>query len=161
MGGIGVVLAMMGVIACPISSGDTAFRSARLTIADWLGIDQKDWKKRLYLTVPLLACGVLVSRLDYTAIWNYFASTNQILAMIVLWAASMYLVRNGKKPYITVVPAAFMSAVTMTFCFKSPLYFGKITALVGVADMIGIALAVIFLALFLTKVKKANVTTLK
>lgn len=160
MGGIGIVLAMLGVIACPISSGDTAFRSARLTLADWLKIDQKDWKKRLYLTVPLLGCGVLVSQLDYTAIWNYFASTNQILAMIVLWTASMYLVKNGKKPYITVIPATFMSAVTMTFCFKSPLYFGGISALAGAADVIGLVLAAAFLVLFILKAKKATVETL-
>lgn len=156
MGGIGIVLAMLGVIACPISSGDTAFRSARLTLADWLNIDQQDWKKRLLLTVPLLGCGVLVSQLDYTSIWNYFASTNQILAMIVLWTASMYLVKNGKKPYITAIPATFMSAVTMTFVFKSPLYLGRISAIASMANILGIALAAIFLALFCVKASKAS-----
>ena len=156
MGGVGVVLAMLGVIACPISSGDTAFRSARLTLADWLRIDQKDWKKRLALTVPLLGLGVLVSQLDYTAIWNYFASTNQVLAMVVLWTASMYLVRSGRKPYIAAVPAAFMSAVTMTFCFQSPLYFGRIAFLARYADIIGILFAAAFLALFCVKAKRTK-----
>jgi len=156
MGGFGIVLAMLGVIACPISSGDTAFRSARLTIADWFKIDQKDMKKRLYITVPLLGIGVLVSQLDYTAIWNYFASTNQILAMIVLWTAGMFLVKNGKKPYIAIVPATFMSAVTMTFVFKSPLYLGGIGALAGAANIIGIVLAVAFLCLFIVAAKKAK-----
>lgn len=91
MGGVGAILAMKGVIACPISSGDTAFRSARLTVADALHLDQKSYKNRLILTLPLLLLGVLVSQLDYTSIWNYFASTNQILAAIVLWTAAMYL----------------------------------------------------------------------
>ena len=71
-----VLLFMLGVIACPISSGDTAFRSARLTLADALHLDQKSYKNRLILTLPLLLLGVLVSQLDYTSIWNYFASTN-------------------------------------------------------------------------------------
>ena len=100
MGGVGIALAMLGVIACPISSGDTAFRSARLTIADALKMDQKSYKNRLILTIPLLALGVLVSQLDYTSIWNYFASTNQILAAIVLWTAAMYL-RGKNKPQFT------------------------------------------------------------
>lgn len=156
MGGFGAVLAVLGVIACPISSGDTAFRSARLTIADWFKIDQKDWKKRLYLTAPLLACGVLVSQLDYNAIWNYFASTNQMLAMIVLWTAAMFLVKNGKKPYIAAVPAAFMSAVTMTFALGSPLYFGKIAFLAKSAKVLGIVIAAVFTALFVVKAKKAS-----
>jgi carbon starvation protein CstA len=151
MGGLGVVLAMLGVIACPISSGDTAFRSARLTLADWFGIDQKDWKKRLYLTLPLLALGVLVSQLDYTTIWNYFAFTNQLLAMVVLWTASMYLVKNGKKPWITVVPATFMSAVTMTYLFCGAECLHLSTT---IAYPAGLILAALFLGLFLTKAKK-------
>lgn len=156
MGGVGVVLAMLGVIACPITSGDTAFRSARLGIADWFGLEQKSFKNRLILTVPLLALGVLVSQLDYTAVWNYFASTNQILAMIVLWTASMYLVKNGKKPYITAIPAVFMSAVTMTFVFQSNLYFGGIGFLSSNAKIIGIVLAVVYLVLFIFAAKKAT-----
>lgn len=156
MGGFGIVLAMLGVIACPISSGDTAFRSARLTLADWFKLDQKDWKKRLLLTVPLLGLGILVSQLDYTAIWNYFASTNQILAMIVLWTAGMYLIKNGRKPYIAIVPAAFMSAVTVTFVCRSDLYLGRIPGLAGIANVIGIVLAAVFLGLFLMKAKQTK-----
>lgn len=156
MGSVGVVLAMLGVIACPITSGDTAFRSARLGIADWFGLEQKSFKNRLILTVPLLALGVLVSQLDYNAVWNYFASTNQILAMIVLWTASMFLVKNGKSPVITAVPATFMSAVTMTFVFQSPLYLGKIGFLASASYVIGIVLAVLFLVLFILAAKKAK-----
>ena len=148
MGGFGIVLAMLGVIACPISSGDTAFRSARLTLADWFGYDQKPMKNRLLLTIPVLGLGVLVSQLDYNSVWNYFASTNQILAMIVLWTASMYLVKNGKNPLITVVPATFMSAVTMTFVMGSPLYLGKIAFLAANATVIGHVIADVFLIIF-------------
>ena len=150
MGGFGIILAMLGVIACPISSGDTAFRSARLTLADWFGLEQKSFKNRLLLTVPLLGIGVVVSQLDYTTIWNYFAFTNQLLAMIVLWTASMYLVKNGKAPWITVAPATFMSAVTMTYFFCGAECLHLSTA---IAYPAGVILAIAFLALFLVKSK--------
>ncbi len=117
MGGIGIALAMLGVIACPITSGDTAFRSARLTLADWFKIDQKAWKNRLLLCVPLLGVGAIVGHMDYSIVWRYFSWTNQTLAMIVLWTASMYLYKAKKNYWITAVPATFMSAVSMTYFF--------------------------------------------
>jgi len=158
MGKVGVVLAMLGVIVCPITSGDTAFRSARLTIADWFKIDQKNWKKRLALALPLLLLGYLVCQLDYNTVWNYFASTNQILAMIVLWTAAMYLVKNGKSPWIAIVPATFMSFVTMTCVLSSNLYFGKLfgTSAATVGNVGGIVIGIAFLALFLIKAKAAG-----
>ncbi|MGN1170269.1 MAG: carbon starvation protein A, partial [Lachnospiraceae bacterium] len=107
MGGVGIALAMLGVIACPITSGDTAFRSARLVLADWFKIEQKSYRKRLYLCVPLFVVGAVVSQLDYSIVWRYFSWTNQTLAMIVLWTASMYLYREHKQFWITAVPATF------------------------------------------------------
>ena len=115
MGGVGVALAMLGVIACPITSGDTAFRSARLTLADWFKLDQESCRKRLLLCVPLLLVGAFVGHLDYDVVWRYFSWTNQTLAMIVLWAASMYLFQQKKNYWITAVPATFMSAVSATY----------------------------------------------
>jgi carbon starvation protein CstA len=156
MGGFGAVLAMLGVIACPITSGDTAFRSARLTLADWIKLDQKDWKKRLALAAPLLILGYIVCHLDYNTVWNYFASTNQILAMIVLWTASMYLVKEGKKPWIAVVPAVFMSAVTMTCVLSSNLYLGGIGFFHKIAYVGGLVITAAFLALFLVKANQAK-----
>lgn len=156
MGKAGAVLAMLGVIACPITSGDTAFRSARLTIADWFKIDQSGWKKRLALAAPLLILGYIVCHLDYTTVWNYFASANQLLATIVLWTAAIYLFKTGRKPWIAAVPAFFMSAVTMTCVFSSNLYFGKLFG--GSADAVGriagLVCAVAFLALFAARVRK-------
>ena len=117
MGGIGIALAMLGVIACPITSGDTAFRSARLVVADWFKIDQKAYASRLKLCIPLLAAGAIIGHLDYTIVWRYFSWTNQTLAMIVLWTASMYLYKEKKNYWLTAVPATFMSAVSMTYFF--------------------------------------------
>ncbi|MGP1438337.1 MAG: carbon starvation CstA family protein, partial [Treponema sp.] len=91
LGIVGGALAVLGVIACPITSGDTAFRSARLTLADWFKYDQKPISKRLILAVPLLAVGGLLTRINYDIIWRYFAWSNQTLAMIALWVGSMYL----------------------------------------------------------------------
>ncbi len=91
MGGVGIALAMIGVVICPITSGDTAFRSARLTLADWFKIDQDSYANRLKLCIPVLGVGAFLGIgnalgfINYTVIWRYFSWTNQTLAMIVLW----------------------------------------------------------------------------
>ncbi|WP_026495753.1 carbon starvation CstA family protein [Butyrivibrio sp. WCD3002] len=151
MGGVGIVLAMLGVIACPITSGDTAFRSARLVIADWFKIDQKSYSKRLILCVPLLLAGAFISQLNYTVVWRYFSWSNQTLAMIALWTASMYLFKNKRNYLITVVPAVFMSAVSVTYFFCAP---ECLNLSVVVAYPVGIIAAVIFLGIFLMSIKK-------
>ena len=151
MGGIGIALAMLGVIACPITSGDTAFRSARLVVADWFKIDQKAYASRLKLCIPLLAAGAIIGHLDYTIVWRYFSWTNQTLAMIVLWTASMYLYKEKKNYWLTAVPATFMSAVSMTYFF----YAGECLNLgTTVAYPAGIILAVVFLGIFMRSTKK-------
>ena len=162
MGKAGVALAMLGVIACPITSGDTAFRSARLTLADWFGLDQANWKKRLALAAPLLGLGYVVCQLDYNTVWNYFASTNQILATIVLWTAAVYLVKNGKKPWLAALPAVFMTAVTSTCVVSSDLYMGKLfgTFAAVVGNIAGLAAAIVVLTLFLRWKKKAGAAVL-
>ena len=151
MGGVGVALAMIGVIVCPITSGDTAFRSARLVLADWFKIDQGKYAKRLMLCVPLLAVGAFVGHLDYTIIWRYFSWTNQTLAMIVLWTASMFLFKEKKNYWITAVPATFMSAVSMTYFFyaKECLNLGT-----KVAYPAGIIIAAVFFGIFMYATRK-------
>ena len=126
MCGIGVALAMIGVVVCPITSGDTAFRSARLTLADWFHIDQGSYANRLKLCIPVLGAGAILGignatgLIDYTVIWRYFSWTNQTLAMIVLWAASMFLFTEKKNYWVTAVPATFMSAVSATYFILAP-----------------------------------------
>lgn len=151
MGGIGIALAMLGVIACPITSGDTAFRSARLVVADWFKIDQKAYMSRLKLCIPLLAAGAIIGHLDYTIVWRYFSWTNQTLAMIVLWTASMYLFKEKKNYWLTAVPATFMSAVSMTYFFYAKECLNLGTA---VAYPAGIVLAAAFLGIFMRATKK-------
>ncbi len=162
MGKIGGVLALLGVIVCPISSGDTAYRSARLTIADWFKVDQGDWKKRLALTVPLLGIGTAICFVDYSMVWRYFSWSNQTLAMIALWAASVYLVQNKKNAWITVIPATFMSAVSLTYFTAAPECLGilwkalgmEMSAYYPIAVVVGVAFAAAMLGLYLVKTKK-------
>lgn len=146
MGNVGVILAMIGVIACPITSGDTSFRSARLVIADWFNIDQKKYAKRLVICVPLLLVGAVISQLDYNVVWRYFSWSNQTLAMIALWTASMYLYKNKKCYWLTAIPATFMSAVSVTYFFYAPECLHLSTT---IAYPVGIVAAVAFLFIFL------------
>ena len=118
LGTVGGILAVVGVIACPITSGDTAFRSARLILAEITGLDQKKIRNRLLITVPLLGLGAVLTQLDFNVLWRYFSWSNQTLAMISLWVATAYLIKRGGKPYtslLTALPAAFMSAVSLTY----------------------------------------------
>ena len=118
MGSLGGALAVIGVVACPITSGDTAFRGARLILAEWTGLEQKRLGRRLLITLPLLAVGAALTQLNFDVLWRYFSWSNQTLAMIALWVATAYLVKTGKRPVcslLTAIPAAFMSAVSMTY----------------------------------------------
>lgn len=148
LGPVGAVLAMIGVIACPITSGDTAFRSARLTLADWLKIDQKKYAPRLAITVPMLVIGATLSQIDFNIIWRYFSWSNQTLAMMALWAGAVYLFRNKKLHWIATVPATFMSAVSCTYILMANEGFKLSTS---IAYPVGIVFAVGCLALFLWK----------
>ena len=153
---------MLGVIACPITSGDTAYRSARLTIADWFQIDQKDWKKRLLLTAPLLAVGAIICQVDYSIVWRYFSWSNQTLAMIALWAAAVYLAQHKRNYWICAIPGTFMTGVSITYFVAAPECMGLLWKPLGIAYstyypiavVVGLIAAAGFLALFLRKVAR-------
>ena len=152
LGPIGSILALLGVVACPITSGDTAFRSARLTIADWFKISQKGFAPRLILALPLLAAGYAISFVDYNVVWRYFSWSNQTLAMIALWAGAVYLCRNVApgRGFIAAIPATFMSAVSVTyFCLAKECYLMLDRTL---AYGIGIAVAVLFFVIYYVRV---------
>lgn len=153
LGPIGGVLAMLGVIACPITSGDTAYRSARLTIADAIKYDQGPVKNRLILALPLFAIGFGLTRIDFQVIWRYFAWSNQTLAMIVLWAAAAYLVHENKPHWMTSIPATFMSAVSVTYILQAPEGFKLSTS---IAYPAGAIVAIGALVFFLVKVNNNN-----
>ena len=121
LGTIGGIVAILGIVAAPITSGDTALRSARLIIADFLHMEQKSIKRRLLICIPLFlitAATLVYSLADadgFKIIWRYFAWCNQTLSVFTLWAITVYLVRE-KKPYIiTLIPALFMTCVSVTY----------------------------------------------
>lgn len=124
LGVAGGILAVAGVIICPITSGDTAFRSARLILAETFHLDQKKIKNRLIITVPLLVVGglltwfAIVNDNGFQIIWRYFSWSNQTLAMIALWVSTAYLLKEGTYRFgslLTAFPAAFMTAVSLTY----------------------------------------------
>jgi len=154
LGTAGGALAMIGVIACPITSGDTAFRSARLTLADWFEVEQRSNKSRLILAVPLLGIGAVLSQMDFNIIWRYFSWANQTLAMIALWAGAMYLYHHGKNYWIAALPATFMSAVISTYILQAPEGF---TLPTNITYPAGAIFAVACLVLFMRATSKRSV----
>ena len=153
LGPVGGVLAMIGVIACPITSGDTAYRSARLTIADWFHIDQSKTSLRAALSVPLLGVGAFIAlALPWDVLWRYFSWSNQTLAMIVLWTGAVFLHKYGFPPMscmMAALPAAFMSAVSVTYFFQAPECLNLSTA---IAYPVGLIVAALFLVIFIWRI---------
>ena len=115
LGDFGGVLALLGVILAPITTGDTALRSTRLMIADFFRFDQRTIVKRLMISVPVFALTFVVMCIDFNVLWRYFAWCNQTLAVFTLWAVTVYLARHGKAYIVTLVPAMFMSAVSVSY----------------------------------------------
>lgn len=125
LGAFGGILAMLGVVAAPITSGDTAFRSARLIVSEWLHINQRPIPNRLMVSIPLFVCSIamLIWQIEnpdgFNTIWQYFGWSNQALSVFTLWTLTVYLVRQHKFFYITLIPALFMTSVCTTFLFIS------------------------------------------
>lgn len=155
LGTVGGILAIIGVIACPITSGDTAFRSARLILSEMTGLNQKPIRNRLLITIPLLGLGAVLTQLDFNVLWRYFSWSNQTLAMISLWVATAYLLKKGKNKWfslMTALPAVFMSAVSATYILMAKEGF-RLGA--SIAYPAGIIVAACFLVIYFYKLKKA------
>lgn len=129
LGPVGTVLAIVGVVICPITSGDTALRSCRLIVGEWLHIDPKTMKNRIILTLPLFAAVIGISLWNFLSphnfniLWRWFAWSNQALAAISLWVATGYLYKTSKNKYLslfTALPAIFMTMVVTTYLFAEP-----------------------------------------
>lgn len=159
LGNVGGILAIIGVVVCPITSGDTAFRSARLILAEWTKLDQKKIANRLIITLPLLGVGAVLTQVDFNVLWRYFSWSNQTLAMIALWVATAYLIKNNKSrmsSLITAIPASFMSAVSLTYILMAPEGF-KLSALIGYPAGILFAVSMFILYLIMSARMTKNV----
>jgi carbon starvation protein CstA len=136
LGTVGGFLALLGVIAAPITSGDTALRSARLIAADFLHLDQKPIKKRLLVSIPIFVLTFVILTIDFDILWRYFAWCNQTLSVFTLWAITVYLAKRNRLYIITLLPAMFMTCVSVSYIlianegFGLPYGYGLVASLV-------------------------------
>ena len=130
LGAVGGIVALLGIVAAPITSGDTALRSARLILADFLHMEQQSIKRRLLICIPLflVTMATLIYSLadadGFKIIWRYFAWSNQTLSVFTLWAITVYLVQEKRPYWITLIPALFMTCVSTTYISMAPEGFG-------------------------------------
>ncbi len=153
LGVVGSILALLGVVAAPVSSGDTALRSARLIIAETFHVDQKSILSRLTIAVPLFAATTalllwqLADNDGFNIIWNYFGWSNQTLAVFGLWTVTVYLAQKRKPYIITLLPAVFMTVVCTTFFLVSP---SSMALPISLTPWISAAVTIIAFAWFFT-----------
>ncbi len=151
LGKVGGILAILGVIAAPVTSGDTAFRSARLIIADLFRFKQGPIMNRMIVSLPLFVVAIILLNMDFAIIWRYFAWTNQTMATIVLWTITFYLIQENKFYWISLIPAVFMTAVIITYILVAPEGFGVTP---GISQLIGAFSAALAFLLTMKKVYK-------
>ncbi|MBI9057944.1 MAG: carbon starvation protein A [Labilibaculum sp.] len=156
LGRVGAIFAIIGVIACPITTGDTAFRSARLTIADIFKYKQSSIQSRLIVSIPLFVIGFLLSQLDFSTIWKYLGLSNQILSMVMLWTAAIYLAKEGKNHFYLSIPAVFMTAICFTYLFVAPYKNGGLAITPEIGYILGLGIALGIYLLFHFKSRKAS-----
>ena len=130
LGKVGAVIAILGVVICPITSGDTAFRSLRLSVADFLKYDQKPIVKRLVVCLPIFVAAFFFCKVDFSTAWSYLGIANQILASLVLWTGAAYLINKGRAHWMCSIPATFLTFICVCFLMVAPLGFG-LAPLVG------------------------------
>lgn len=160
LGVFGGILAILGVVAAPITTGDTALRSARLTVADMFGVEQKTLWKRIAVALPLFALTGIIMTIDFSVLWRYFAWCNQTLAVFTLWAITVYLSNRHKPFIISLLPAIFMTVVAVSYLLAAPTPEGF-----GLSQSIalggGIGVAILVTALFFTFLKSKSLNDSK
>ncbi|MDO6611732.1 carbon starvation protein A [Shewanella sp. 1_MG-2023] len=151
LGAVGGFLAILGVIVLPITSGDTAFRSARLILSEFFKMPQTQISKRLLLAIPLFAIGAILTQVDFGIIWRYFGVANQTTAVLMLWTASAYLLRHNKLHWICTLPAMFMTCVVISFLLSSPTLGAGLN--MTVSTIAGLVSTLVITALIMVKTK--------
>lgn len=156
LGKVGAVIAVIGVIVCPITSGDTAFRSLRLTVADFLRADQKPVLKRFAICIPIFALAFFCCKMDFSTVWKYVGIGNQTLAAIVMWTASAYLIRQGKKHWMCSLPASFLTFVCVSYFIMAPHVNGGLHLSPLAGYIVGTVAALVILTVFILKGRRAG-----
>lgn len=154
LGVIGGVFAVLGVVVLPITSGDTAFRAARLIVAEFLNVEQRTLIKRLWIAIPLFVIGFIVSKVDFQILWRYFSWANQTVAVVMLWTAAGYLYRYHKFHWICTIPAVVMTAACATFLAYNKIGFELDYTL---SLYVGAALTAIITIAFFLFVKRESI----
>ena len=154
LGRLGAIIAIVGVVVCPITSGDTAFRSMRLIIADALKFNQKPIKNRLIVSVPIFVVAYLLCNVDFSTIWKYVGIGNQVLATITLWTAATYLAKKGKAHWMMSLPATFLSIVCTTYFLIAPYKVGGLYLSPTISYPVGAIVGIGLFVLFITKITK-------
>ncbi|MCL1037744.1 carbon starvation protein A [Shewanella corallii] len=158
LGVVGGFMAVLGVIVLPITSGDTAFRSARLILSEFFKLPQNELPKRLILALPLFALGGILTQVDFGIIWRYFGVANQATAVLMLWTASAYLLRHNKLHWICTVPAMFMTTVVISFLLSSATLGAGLPMMVS--TVAGIVVTLVVTGLIIVKSKGKGVDNL-
>lgn len=157
LGAIGGTLAVLGVIILPITSGDTAFRSARMIIADYLKIGQKKFSSRLWIALPLFAVSMILTQIDFELLWRYFNWANQSTAVIALFVGSMYLYIAGKNYFVALIPGTFMLIMVITYILSQPIGFNLPMNISWGGGFIGAALLVVLFFKAAAKARANNI----
>lgn len=149
LGRFGAILAIIGVVVCPITTGDTAFRSMRMVIAQAFKIDQKTLLKRIYVAAPIFVVAYYCCFADFSTIWRYVGISNQILSVVTLWTIATYLSRHDKVHWIMSIPAMLLTAVCVSYLLVAPYKTGGLHLPPMVGNIAGVAVAFLFLGMFL------------
>lgn len=149
LGKIGAVIAIIGVVVCPITSGDTAFRSLRLVLADAMNFDQKPVRNRILLCIPLFIIAYILCKVNFATLWTYVGIGNQFLATITLWTCATYFATVGKSHWLMSIPATFLSFICVCFFLIAPVKEGGMNLEPTVGYIAGLAAAFILLGIFI------------
>jgi len=156
LGRVGAVFAIIGVIALPISTGDTAFRSARLTVADMFRYKQKTMASRLVVSIPLFIAGFVLSQLSFATVWKYLGLSNQVLAVVVLWMSAAYLIQNRKNHWLLTIPSVFMTFIVVAYVFVAPYKNGGLALSPQIGYAVGLFVALALATWFIFSNRKSK-----
>lgn len=157
LGAIGGTLAILGVVILPITSGDTAFRSARMIIAEYINIAQKKLSSRLWIAVPLFAVSVVLTQIDFNILWRYFSWANQATAVIALFVGAMYLYIAKKNYFIPLIPGAFMLVMVITYILNAQIGFRMSMNASWIGGFIGTAILMVLFFIAAKKNRENNI----
>ena len=150
VGPLGLILTVIGVIICPITTGDTSLRSARITIADELHLNHEKIISRIKIGIPLFLISFGLTFVDFSLIWRYFAWSQLIVATIVLYAASAYLIKKEEKYIISLIPAMICTLIAFAYILQAPEGLGLPSMIANIISIIATAITTI---IFLKKYK--------